>query len=188
MAIQINGNGTITGINVGGLPNGIVDTDMLAANAVSSAKLASGAITAAAMPSGSIIQYKYAVMSGGEHNASSTSDEDVPNMSVDIAKTNASNLIVCEVTFTPYFGGSSTLRFELKIKRDSTTIYNKPYGLFRDGTNWKSSQSICRKVDTGANDTNSHTYKFVTKRITGNDTCWFDDDGVHTITVMEVVA
>ena len=42
MAIQINGNGTITGIAVGGLPNGIVDTDMLAANAVSSAKLASG--------------------------------------------------------------------------------------------------------------------------------------------------
>ena len=42
MAIQINGDGTITGINVGGLPNGIVDTDMLAANAVSSAKLASG--------------------------------------------------------------------------------------------------------------------------------------------------
>ena len=43
MAISINGNGTITGISVGGLPNGIVDTDMLATNAVSSAKLASGA-------------------------------------------------------------------------------------------------------------------------------------------------
>ena len=38
MAIQINGNGTITGISVGGLPDGIVDTDMLAANAVTSAK------------------------------------------------------------------------------------------------------------------------------------------------------
>ena len=38
MAIQINGNGTITGISVGGLPDGIVDTDMIAANAVTSAK------------------------------------------------------------------------------------------------------------------------------------------------------
>ena len=38
MAITINGNGTITGISVGGLPNGIVDTDMIAANAVTSAK------------------------------------------------------------------------------------------------------------------------------------------------------
>ncbi len=43
MAIVIDGNGTITGLNVGGLPNGIVDTDMLATNAVSNAKLAADA-------------------------------------------------------------------------------------------------------------------------------------------------
>mgnify|MGYP003117988091 FL=1 len=43
MPVVINGNGTITGLNVGGLPNGIVDTDMLAANAVSEAKLATDA-------------------------------------------------------------------------------------------------------------------------------------------------
>ena len=46
MTIQINGNGTITGISVGGLPDGIVDTDMLAANSVATAKIASGAINA----------------------------------------------------------------------------------------------------------------------------------------------
>ena len=45
MAITINGSGTITGISVGGLPNGIVDTDMIAANAVATAKLADGAVT-----------------------------------------------------------------------------------------------------------------------------------------------
>ena len=38
MTIVINGDGTITGISVGGLPNGIVDTDMIAAGAVTSAK------------------------------------------------------------------------------------------------------------------------------------------------------
>ena len=38
MAITINGNGTITGISVGGLPDGVVDTNMLAANAVTAAK------------------------------------------------------------------------------------------------------------------------------------------------------
>ena len=38
MAISINGNGTITGISVGGLPDGIVDTDMIASNAVTPAK------------------------------------------------------------------------------------------------------------------------------------------------------
>ena len=47
MAIQLNGNGTITGISVGGLPDGIVDTDMIAANAVATAKIANGAVTSA---------------------------------------------------------------------------------------------------------------------------------------------
>ncbi len=42
MPIAINGSGTLTGISVGGLPDGIVDADMLAANAVTSGKLASG--------------------------------------------------------------------------------------------------------------------------------------------------
>ena len=38
MPIAINGSGTVTGISVGGLPDGIVDTDMIAANAVTVAK------------------------------------------------------------------------------------------------------------------------------------------------------
>ena len=38
MAITINGNGTITGISVGGLPDGIVDNDMLA-NTVTTGKV-----------------------------------------------------------------------------------------------------------------------------------------------------
>ena len=38
MPIAINGSGTLTGISVGGLPDGIVDTAMLANNAVTSAK------------------------------------------------------------------------------------------------------------------------------------------------------
>ena len=38
MSITINGNGTISGVSVGGLPDGIVDTDMIAASAVTTAK------------------------------------------------------------------------------------------------------------------------------------------------------
>ena len=44
MPITINGDGSITGLSVGGLPNGTVDADTLASNAVTSAKLASGAV------------------------------------------------------------------------------------------------------------------------------------------------
>lgn len=41
MSITINGNGTISGLTAGGLPDGTVDTDVLAANAVTEAKLGS---------------------------------------------------------------------------------------------------------------------------------------------------
>ena len=45
MAIVINGSSnTISGVAVGGLPDGIVDTDMLASNAVHSVKIADDAV------------------------------------------------------------------------------------------------------------------------------------------------
>tara|TARA_R100000005_G_scaffold94967_1_gene74744 strand:+ start:16 stop:606 length:591 start_codon:yes stop_codon:yes gene_type:complete len=47
MPISINGSGTVTGISVGGLPDGIVDTDMIAANAVTKAKTTVPGITMA---------------------------------------------------------------------------------------------------------------------------------------------
>ena len=39
MPVTINGDGSITGLSVGGLPNGTVDTDTLANNAVTSDKI-----------------------------------------------------------------------------------------------------------------------------------------------------
>jgi hypothetical protein len=44
MPITINGSGTVTGITAGGLPDGVITTDDIAADAVTSAKIASGAI------------------------------------------------------------------------------------------------------------------------------------------------
>jgi len=44
MPITINGSGTVTGISVGGLPDGIVDTDMLANDAATAAKRSNGTI------------------------------------------------------------------------------------------------------------------------------------------------
>ena len=44
MAIVINGSGTVTGLAVGGLPDGTVDAGTLAANSVDSAELIDGAV------------------------------------------------------------------------------------------------------------------------------------------------
>ena len=45
MPISIAGSGTITGISVGGIPDGVVDTDVLAANAVTTAKLGTAEVS-----------------------------------------------------------------------------------------------------------------------------------------------
>ena len=44
MPIAINGSGTVTGVSVGGLPDGIVDTDMIAAGAVTAPKRGTGSV------------------------------------------------------------------------------------------------------------------------------------------------
>ena len=56
MPVSINGNGHISGLVVGGLPNGSVNADTLASNAVTSAKLHNDAVTSAHMPSNTIVQ------------------------------------------------------------------------------------------------------------------------------------
>ena len=63
MPVTINGDGSITGLAVGGLPNGTVDADTLATNAVTSAKLASNSVTSAKLASGvggKVLQVKQA--------------------------------------------------------------------------------------------------------------------------------
>ena len=85
MAIQINGNGTITGISVGGLPDGIVDTDMIAANAVTKAKQGSG----------SVIQWiQGATADVNARHSESAGNWESTGIHVDITPTNSSNLIV----------------------------------------------------------------------------------------------
>ena len=80
MPITINGDGSIAGLSVGGLPNGSVDADTLASNAVtsaklasgsvSSAKLASGAISASTLPAGSIVQVQFTTSTAGKGTSS----------------------------------------------------------------------------------------------------------------------
>ena len=56
MPITINGNGTITGLSVGGLPDGTVDADTLATGAASGSKIT--------MPTGSVIQVVQGTFTG----------------------------------------------------------------------------------------------------------------------------
>ena len=56
MPITINGNGTITGLSVGGLPDGTVDADTLATGAASGSKIT--------MPTGTVVQVVQGTFTG----------------------------------------------------------------------------------------------------------------------------
>jgi len=84
MAITINGSGTIGGVSVGGLPDGIVDTDMLASNAVTSSLL----------PVGSVVQMTNGVYTGGNINSSVNSTWLDSGISHSITPTSSSNKII----------------------------------------------------------------------------------------------
>ena len=113
MPITIDGDGTITGVSVGGLPDGIVDTDMLAANAVSSAKLASGV-------GGKILQ----VVSTHTHSAASFS----------VSSDTTTEITDLSVNITPTTATSNMLIFVMWHGEHSAANYNMTFGLRRDST------------------------------------------------------
>ena len=87
MPIAINGSGTVTGISVGGLPDGIVDTDMIAAAAVTAPKRGAGAIL-------QVVSHNLS----STFTTTATSKTDVTGMSKAITPSAASSKI--KVTFS----------------------------------------------------------------------------------------
>ena len=110
MAITINGSGTIGGVSVGGLPDGIVDTDMLASNAVTSALL----------PAGSVLQV-VTTEKTDTFTTTSSSYVDVTGLSVSITPTSSSSkiLVLFQINGSQQVGAG---RAYLKLLRDSTVI------------------------------------------------------------------
>ena len=183
MAIAINGStNVITGVAVGGLPDGIVDADMLASNAVTSGKLASGV-------GGKIKQFVYAQMSS-DFGMNSTNETDVGGMTAAISLTNASNNTLVELTFAPYAAGSGAVQYKLKVYRDSTVLYENGNGFYRTADDLKATLSSIRFLDTGVSDTNSHTYKLTAQRTAGDDgfSIYASSTLLNSITLTEMEA
>ena len=96
MPVTINGDGSITGLSVGGLGSGVVNTATLANGAATGAKLA--------LPSGSVIQVKQTVKTDTDSATAENTWEDIAGMSVSITPSNSSNKIrvtaICNVNST----------------------------------------------------------------------------------------
>ena len=120
MAVVIKGSGTVEGISVGGLPDGIVDADMLASNAVTNAKVADDAINSAELVDGCLdavhlasgVGGKLLQMVGSSLNTSTviaTTTESTTNMSQTItpSKTGSKLLFMCAGHYSQNHNGGS---------------------------------------------------------------------------------
>ena len=85
MPITINGSGTITGVSVGGLPDGIVDTDMLANAAVTEEKRGADGILQIVANNGN-----------GQQVTQSNSFEDIGNCAITITTKRAGSKILVQ--------------------------------------------------------------------------------------------
>ena len=195
MPIGINGSGTITGISVGGLPDGIVDTDMIAAKAATKPKLGNGAILQCLQ---TVKSDQFTV------SANASNFFDISGLSVDITMTAASNKVL--VLFTTTWTGQNGQRGSFRVRRGSTDIGvgdargSRTRAFF--GSIQTSSTNQCLPVagqflDTPG--TGTHTYKLQVGGESGVGTLTVNSNqsdgdsgdkfvGISTITVLEVAA
>tara|TARA_A100000171_G_C2036300_1_gene98253 strand:- start:40 stop:600 length:561 start_codon:yes stop_codon:yes gene_type:complete len=158
MAISINGsNNTIGGVAVGGLPDGIVDTDMLAANAVTLAK-SSGR---------EILQVLETRLDAG-FTTESTTYVDVTNLSKAITMTNASNKVLIEAPLWVSQNYTNSYIY-IAIYKGSTLLQvsgNMPgeSNMFANQGKW----TFMSYIDTPGAGT--HTYKIMCKSENSNKT------------------
>ena len=200
MPISINGSGTVTGISVGGLPDGIVDTDMLAAKAATTSKIGNGGIIQVVSATKTDRQTITANMAIGNQI-------EISSMSCTITPTSSSNKILVLMSLAVGASGDTTVGGT--ILRDTTIVAqsdadsNRTRNTFVVGNGaarclWRISPVQCTVLDS-PNTTSSIVY---TAKIGGNgginvyinregrnsnsetDTCI----GTSSLTVMEIVA
>jgi hypothetical protein len=201
MPVTINGDGSITGLAVGGLPDGSVDADTLASNAVTSAKLSSGAITSSALPSGSIIQVQGGIENSQEQKLA---DQFTSGPEVAIQASSASNKILIMGTIS--IGEGSGGDVHVFLYKDGSVLSGaigqavgsatrSTSGLSCGRSAWDTQTTPVFYMET-AGDTSSHTYKItamatntsiaLNRQQNGNENGDNDNSHISYITAMEV--
>ena len=134
MAIVINGSGTVTGISVGGLPDGIVDAGTLATDSVDSAELIDGSIdtahiaadqiTGAILPAGSVLQVVRMTTTTAT-NSTSSSFVDITDLDIQItpSATSSKVLVMASVKgINPSENGLTAVSIQLLDSNGSTVM------------------------------------------------------------------
>ena len=190
MPISINGSGTVTGISVGGLPDGCVDTDTLATS----------------VTRGKILQVVQTVKKD-KTTIQSTSLVDITGMSVTITPSSASNKVLVRYCLSVFTGGQY---WSMRLLRGSdSTIFIGDQGSQSNHTRssfggymptYGDGRSVTQELLDSPNTTSATTYKlqghtpYTGSYIIGinnsptNDNNSYMSTMVSTITAMEIAA
>ena len=165
MPVTINGSGSITGLAVGGLPDGCVDTDTLANGAATQAKRT--------YTTGEVIKITYGQLTSDDSVTSSGFDT---VLTVSAAQTYSNSNMLIVTNMSGYLGGTADSRAAHSIWRDGTQLTHNEYAIFRSSSVYKNAQTTHAFLDTGVSDTSSHDYKFRARKEGGTgDDIWFDE-------------
>jgi len=120
MALTLSGaTNSIAGLAVGGLPDGTVDADSLAANAVTAAKMATGV-------GGKMLSTPVVGTSSTEYSWTSTtySDTDL-TASITPSATSSKILVLCNLNVETY-ANQTVVALGIRLMRDSTIAHTIP--------------------------------------------------------------
>ena len=200
MPVTINGDGSITGLSVGGLPDGCVDADTLAAGAavpadgsITAAKLASGAITRSALPAGSVLQTVQVTTTTQVENAY-TSQQTF--LTASITPTDSNNKILVNVNCCGCGSRNTSTFWRMRIKKDGSLLRGVAsyIGLAKgSGGAGEESYPNCMFLDSPGT-TNAVSYTLHGDRSSGSANCYFNhqnatgsnSQGGSSMTLMEI--
>ena len=168
MPIAINGSGTITGVSVGGLPDGIVDTDMIANSNVTAGKLASGV-------GGKILQIQ-STTSETATTTTSSSFTDVTGFSLAITPSAATSKVLIIAASNLECDGTASFA-HATILRGSTNLGHSVGGLTQSHQYYypgqQDGEQPCTMVFLDSpNTTSATTYKVQIRNNGGNRAGW----------------
>ena len=181
MPVSINGQtGVVTGLAVGGLPDGTVDADTLASNAVTSAKLASGV-------GGKILQ-KVHQQSTTSQTQSGAGKLDVLTLSITPASSSNQILLLAQLSalMTPSSKATSGVYIYRGGSAGSGTNVSHSISWSTDGNDTYANHGLAI-IDT-PNTTSATTYHLTLARQSGDTSSVSTDGYTYSLIALELAA
>ncbi len=189
MAIVINGNGTVTGISVGGLPDAIVDDGTLATDSVTAAKLKDDAIAVGDLPAGSILQVVTSEWSTDTSTTSTSSISTGHTVSITPTASNSKMLIMLSGSGGHHGADGGWLKLDMHRSSAGGSAYIGSGEKFRASTTGGTSLvTYCWNVIDTVPSADGITYTMYYRSQHVSNTTYYrwSDKGNPLLTVMEI--